>query len=39
MVTPAGSTVDATWYPRAWTEFLAWFPDEAACAARLEGLR
>ena len=30
MVTPAGSKVDATGYPGAWTEFLAWLPDEAA---------
>src|SRR5215211_7193398 len=26
-------------YPGAWTEFLAWFPDEAACAGYLERLR
>ena len=26
-------------YPDTWTEFLAWFPDEVACATRLEGLR
>ncbi len=39
MATPAGSKVDATRYLAAWTEFLAWFPDETAYAARLEGLR
>ena len=39
MVTPVGSKVGGTGYPGTWTEFLAWFPDEAACAARLEGLR
>jgi len=26
-------------YPRTWSEFLEWFPDEAACLAFLEGLR
>lgn len=26
-------------YPRTWSEFLEWFPDEAACCAFLEGLR
>jgi transposase-like protein len=26
-------------YPRNWNQFLQWFPDEAACAAYLEGLR
>ena len=35
----AGSKLGETGYPGTWTEFLAWFPDEAACAARLEGLR
>jgi len=32
---PVGS-VD---YPRTWGEFVAWFPDDAACAAYLERLR
>ena len=26
-------------YPGSWRQFLAWFPDEAACIAYLEGLR
>jgi transposase-like protein len=26
-------------YPRTWAEFVAWFPDEAACVAYLERLR
>lgn len=39
MVTPAGSKVDATGYPGTWTEFLAWFADETACAGYLERLR
>jgi hypothetical protein len=26
-------------YPRTWTEFVAWFPDEAACVAYLDRLR
>ena len=26
-------------YPGTWPEFLAWFPDEAACAEYLERLR
>ena len=26
-------------YPRTWAEFVAWFPDDAACVAYLEQLR
>ncbi len=26
-------------YPRTWAEFVAWFPDDAACVAYLERLR
>jgi transposase-like protein len=26
-------------YPRTWAQFLDWFPDDAACAEYLEGLR
>jgi Transposase zinc-ribbon domain len=35
MASPVGG-VD---YPRTWSEFVAWFPDEAACVAYLERLR
>ena len=30
---------DATGYPGTWADFLAWFPDETACADYLERLR
>jgi ISXO2-like transposase domain/Transposase zinc-ribbon domain len=35
VVSPGGG-VD---YPRTWAEFVAWFPDDAACVAYLERLR
>ena len=35
MASPVGG-VD---YPRTWSEFVAWFPDEAACVAFLVRLR
>jgi hypothetical protein len=35
----AGSEAGAQEYPGTWAEFLAWFPDEAACARYLERLR
>src|SRR6266496_3059074 len=38
----AGSVAGVREYPGTWAEFLAWFPDEAACARYLErphGLR
>ena len=33
------SPVGGVDYPRTWSEFVAWFPDEAACVAFLERLR
>src|SRR5260370_14146127 len=38
-MTRSGSKVDAREYPGTWAEFLAWFPDEAACVCYLERLR
>jgi len=34
-----GSEAGTREYPGTWAEFLAWFPDEAACARYLERLR
>jgi len=34
-----GSRAGGREYPGTWAEFLAWFPDEAACARYLERLR
>ncbi|MCA1678758.1 MAG: IS1595 family transposase [Actinobacteria bacterium] len=31
--------IEGPGYPGTWPQFLAWFPDEAACAAYLERLR
>jgi transposase-like protein len=33
------SPVGGVHYPRTWSEFVTWFPDEAACVAYLERLR
>src|SRR5260370_10812309 len=38
-MTRSGSKVDAREYPGTWAEFLAWFPDEAACVCYLARLR
>ena len=35
----AGADGSGPGYPGTWPEFLAWFPDEAACAEYLERLR
>lgn len=39
MVAGSGSDGVGGAYPGTWPEFLAWFPDEAACARCLERLR
>lgn len=35
----ASSLIAGTDYPRNWAEFVAWFPDDAACRRYLERLR
>lgn len=39
MVAGSGSERGGRAYPGTWAEFLAWFPDEPACAGYLERLR